>query len=81
MGFENTREAAWIVLPSTWSSRSSRLEHSVSNAFLYYVMNSSNQHHHSNVLRSWIPHLEQPIKQTRTFRIQCVSTLARCSRI
>ena len=40
--------------------------------FLYYVMNSSNQHHHSNVLRSWIPHLEQPIKQTRTFRVQCV---------
>ena len=39
-------------------ARSSRLEHSVSNAFLYYVMNSSNQHHHSNVLRSWIPHLE-----------------------
>ena len=63
------------MLPFTWSSRSSRLEHSVSNAFLYYVINSSNQHHHSNVLRSWIPHLEQPIKQTRTFRVQCVSIL------
>ena len=49
--------------------------------FLYYLMNSSNQLHHSNVLRSWIPHLEQPIKQTRTFRVQCVSTLAWCSRL
>ena len=42
MGSENMCVAAWIVLPFTWSSRSSRLEHSVSNAFLYYLMNSSN---------------------------------------
>ena len=28
--------------------------------FLYYLMNSSNQLHHSNVPRSWIPHLDQP---------------------